>query len=132
MKTPTVNTMNQLLEAVVKEGTGWRLKALGKPVAGKTGTTNDFRDAWFIGFTPQYTAGVWVGIDDFTPLGSGETGALAASPIVLEFFQKALSQIPAQEFPVLKIQEKDSGALKDVLEEHKGVREGPSKDEEEN
>jgi hypothetical protein len=50
----------------------------------------------------------------------------------LEFFQKALSQIPAQEFPVLKIQEKDSGALKDVLEEHKGVREGPSKDEEEN
>jgi len=133
METHTAYTMNQLLEAVVKEGTGWRLKALGKPVAGKTGTTNDFRDAWFIGFTPQYTAGVWVGIDDFTPLGPGETGAQAASPIILEFFQKALSQIPAQEFPVLKIQEKDSGAIQDVLEEHKGVREGPSlKDEEEN
>jgi penicillin-binding protein 1A len=69
-------------------------------VAGKTGTTNDFRDAWFIGFTPSYTAGVWVGIDDLTPLGSGETGAQAASPIMLEFFQKALSSIPAQEFPV--------------------------------
>ena len=133
MEPHTAYTMNQLLEAVVKEGTGWRLKALGKPVAGKTGTTNEFRDAWFIGFTPQYTAGVWVGIDDFTPLGPGETGAQAASPIVLEFFQKALSQIPAQEFPVLKIQEKNSGAFQDVLEEHKGVREEPSlKDEEEN
>ncbi len=131
MKTPTAYTMNQLLEAVVKEGTGWRLKALGKPVAGKTGTTNDFRDAWFIGFTPQYTAGVWVGLDDFTPLGPGETGAQAASPIVLEFFQKALAQIPAQEFPVLKIQEKDSGAFQDVSEEHKGVREGPFLKEEE-
>ncbi|MBI4764112.1 MAG: PBP1A family penicillin-binding protein [Deltaproteobacteria bacterium] len=55
MESQTAHMMNQLLAAVVKEGTGWRLKALGKPVAGKTGTTNDFRDAWFIGFTPQYT-----------------------------------------------------------------------------
>ncbi len=102
MEPETAHTMTQLLEAVVKEGTGWRLKALGKPVAGKTGTTNDFRDAWFIGFTPAYTAGVWVGIDDLTPLGAGETGGQAASPIVLEFFQKALSNIPAQEFPVPK------------------------------
>ncbi|MBA4394440.1 MAG: penicillin-binding protein, partial [Desulfobacca sp.] len=102
MEADTAYTMTQLLEAVVKEGTGWRLKALRKPVAGKTGTTNDFRDAWFIGFTPAYTAGVWVGIDDLTPLGSGETGAQAASPIVLEFFQKALTHIPAQNFPIPK------------------------------
>ncbi len=125
MEPYTAHTMNQLLEAVVKEGTGWRLKALGKPVAGKTGTTNDFRDAWFMGFTPQYTAGVWVGIDDLTPLGPGETGAQAASPIILEFFQKALSQIPAQEFPLPQIQEKDSGAFQDLQRDSKGFREGP-------
>ena len=119
MESNTAYTMNQLLQAVVKEGTGWRLKALGKPVAGKTGTTNDFRDAWFIGFTPQYTAGVWVGIDDLTPLGPGETGAQAASPIVLEFFQKALSQIPAQEFPVPQIQEKVPGTVQGFLEDSK-------------
>ena len=107
MKPETAHTMTQLLESVVKEGTGRRLNSLGKPVAGKTGTTNDFRDAWFIGFTPSYTAGVWVGIDDLTPLGSGETGAQAASPIMLEFFQKALSSIPAQEFPVPKPEEND-------------------------
>jgi penicillin-binding protein 1A len=105
MKPETAYTMTQLLEAVVKEGTGRRLKALGRPVAGKTGTTNDFRDAWFIGFTPSYTAGVWVGIDDLTPLGPGETGAQAASPIMLEFFQKALSSMAAEEFPSPKITE---------------------------
>jgi penicillin-binding protein 1A len=117
MEPYTAHMMNQLLQSVVKEGTGWRLKALGKPVAGKTGTTNDFRDAWFIGFTPQYTAGVWVGIDDLTPLGSGETGAQAASPIILEFFQKALSQIPVQEFPVPQIPEKVPGAFQDLQED---------------
>jgi penicillin-binding protein 1A len=119
MEPDTAHTMNQLLTAVVKEGTGWKLKALGKPVAGKTGTTNDFHDAWFIGFTPQYTVGVWVGIDDLTPLGAGETGAQAASPIVLEFFQKALSQIPAQEFPVPQIREKDPGAVQGLQEDSK-------------
>jgi penicillin-binding protein 1A len=116
MEEETALTMTQLLEAVVKEGTGWRLKALGKPVAGKTGTTNNFRDAWFIGFTPSYTAGVWVGIDDLTPLGSGETGAQAASPIVLEFFQKALAHIPAQAFPTPKpksVPENTKGPLKE-------------------
>ena len=124
MEPYTAHTMNQLLTAVVKEGTGWKLKALGKPVAGKTGTTNDFRDAWFIGFTPQYTAGVWVGIDDLTPLGSGETGAQAASPIVLEFFQKALAQTPAQEFPVPQYQEKAPRDGPVIQEDSKGVREG--------
>ena len=67
----TAYIMTHLLEGVVKEGTGWRLKALGRPVAGKTGTTNDFRDAWFIGLTPQVTAGVWVGLDNLATLGSG-------------------------------------------------------------
>jgi penicillin-binding protein 1A len=96
----TAYIMTHLLAGAVKEGTGWRLKALGRPVAGKTGTTNDFRDAWFIGFVPQVTAGVWVGMDSLTPLGPGETGAQAASPIFLEFFQKALVNLPPEEFPV--------------------------------
>jgi penicillin-binding protein 1A len=96
----TAYIMTHLLAGAVKEGTGWRLKALGRPVAGKTGTTNDFRDAWFIGFVPQVTAGVWVGMDSLTPLGPGETGAQAASPIFLEFFQKALMNLPPEEFPV--------------------------------
>lgn len=103
-------TMIRLLEGVVKEGTGWKVKALGRPVAGKTGTTNDFRDAWFIGFTPSYTAGVWVGIDNLTPLGPGETGAQAASPIFLEFFRKALADSPIEDFPDLsgvEVTEKD-------------------------
>jgi penicillin-binding protein 1A len=96
----TAYIMTHLLKGVVKEGTGWRLKALGRPVAGKTGTTNDFRDAWFIGFVPQITAGVWVGMDNLTPLGPGETGAQAASPIFLEFFQKALVNLPPEDFTV--------------------------------
>jgi penicillin-binding protein 1A len=100
MAANTAYMMTHLLEGVVKEGTGWRLKALGRPVAGKTGTTNDFRDAWFIGFTPQVTAGVWVGLDNLATLGTGETGAQAASPILLEFLQKALAKALVEEFPV--------------------------------
>jgi penicillin-binding protein 1A len=96
----TAYIITHLLEGVVKEGTGWRLKALGRPVAGKTGTTNDFRDAWFMGLTPQVTAGVWVGLDNLATLGAGETGAQAASPILLEFLQKALANTLVEEFPV--------------------------------
>ena len=126
--------MTHLLEGVVKEGTGWRLKALGRPVAGKTGTTNEFRDAWFIGFTPQVTAGVWVGIDDLTPLGQGETGAQAAAPIFLEFFQKALTAVPALDFPVPPgiVFQPMKGAGKDprnsglVMEAFKGAPEKPA------
>jgi penicillin-binding protein 1A len=111
MKEETAATMIQLLEGVVKEGTGWRLKVLGRPVAGKTGTTNEFRDAWFIGFTPSLTAGAWVGIDDLTPLGSGETGSQAASPIILEFFQKGLLNIPPEPFILPKPLEPPSGIM---------------------
>ena len=69
------------------------------PPAGKTGTTNDFTDAWFIGFTPELTAGVWVGYDDKSvSLGKPETGAIAALPIWLEFMQGALAGKPIEEF----------------------------------
>ena len=93
-------TMTSMLEEVVQFGTGVRAKELGRPSAGKTGTTNDFTDAWYIGFTPQLTAGVWVGNDDKrNSLGKKETGARAALPIWLEFMQKAMAGTPVENFP---------------------------------
>ena len=94
----TAAVMTDLLQAVVQEGTGWRLKALKRPVAGKTGTTNDLRDAWFLGFTPSVVAGVWVGYDDRRPMGKGETGSRAASPIFLYFMQEILEGTPKEPF----------------------------------
>jgi penicillin-binding protein 1A len=92
-------TMTAMLEEVIQFGTGIQAKALGRPAAGKTGTTQDYTDAWFIGFTPQLTAGVWVGFDDKQiSLGKKETGARAALPIWLEFMQNALAGVPEVEF----------------------------------
>ena len=92
-------TMTAMLEEVIQFGTGIQAKALGRPAAGKTGTTQDYTDAWFIGFTPQVTAGVWVGFDDKQiSLGKKETGAKAALPIWLEFMQNALAGMPEVEF----------------------------------
>jgi penicillin-binding protein 1A len=92
-------TMTAMLEEVIQFGTGIQAKALGRPAAGKTGTTQDYTDAWFIGFTPQLTSGVWVGFDDKQiSLGKKETGARAALPIWLEFMQGALSGMPEVEF----------------------------------
>jgi penicillin-binding protein 1A len=88
-----------MMEDVVKYGTGWRAKALGRPVAGKTGTTNEYKDAWFVGYTPHLTAAVWVGFDDMRPLGSQETGARAASPIWVNFMKNFATGEP-DEFPV--------------------------------
>jgi penicillin-binding protein 1A len=82
-----------MLEDVVKYGTGKRARALNRPVAGKTGTTNEYKDAWFIGYTPELIAGVWVGFDDMRTLGHGETGARAASPIWISFMNQALSEM---------------------------------------
>jgi len=90
----TAYVMTDLLKAVVTEGTGWRAKALSRPVAGKTGTTNDLRDAWFIGFNPTFIAGVWVGYDDSRQMGKGETGSRAACPIWLYFMREALKEEP--------------------------------------
>jgi penicillin-binding protein 1A len=92
-------TMTAMLEEVIQFGTGMQARALGRPAAGKTGTTQDYTDAWFIGFTPQLTSGVWVGFDDKQiSLGKKETGARAALPIWLEFMQNALSGVPEVEF----------------------------------
>jgi penicillin-binding protein 1A len=100
-------TMVAMLEDVVNFGTGVGAKALNRPAAGKTGTTNDFTDAWFMGFTPQLTAGVWVGYDDRQiSLGKSETGARAALPIWLEFMQGALTGMPVESFPDVEPLEK--------------------------
>jgi penicillin-binding protein 1A len=93
-------TMVAMLEDVVKMGTGQAALALGRPAGGKTGTTNNFSDAWFIGFTPQLTAGVWVGNDDKQiSLGKRETGAVAALPIWLQFMKASLANQPIEDFP---------------------------------
>jgi len=96
----TAYLMTSLLESVVQAGTGQRVKALNRPAAGKTGTTNDLHDAWFMGFTPRYTTGVWVGLDQGAPIGRGETGSRAASPIWLDYMQHALEGKSVREFTV--------------------------------
>jgi penicillin-binding protein 1A len=96
----TAFLLTHLLEGVVKYGTGWRVKALNRPVAGKTGTTNNLFDAWFMGYTPQYITGVWAGFDDEAPLGKSETGSRAASPIWLGFMKRILADKPPKIFEV--------------------------------
>jgi penicillin-binding protein 1A len=98
----TAHVMTNLLVAVVEErgGTGWRIKALNRPAAGKTGTTNELRDAWFIGYTPELITGVWVGYDDHRSMSDGETGSRAASPIWLYFMSEVLKGGTIADFPV--------------------------------
>ncbi len=95
----TAFQITSMMEDVVKYGTGWKAKALGRPVAGKTGTTNEYKDAWFVGYTPNLVAAVWVGFDNTRPLGPQETGARAASPIWVTFMKNVVTGDPA-DFPV--------------------------------
>lgn len=96
----TAYIMTNILEGVVQHGTGWRAKVLGRPVAGKTGTTNDQYDAWFIGFTPDIVAGTWVGFDQENPLGKNETGSRVAAPIFVDFMKDIYKDKPVEAFPV--------------------------------
>jgi len=89
-----------VMQDVVESGTGRRVKSIGRPVAGKTGTTDDMRDAWFIGFSPTLVTGVWVGFDQEISLGKQEQGGRAAAPIWLYFMEKALQGTPIETFPV--------------------------------
>lgn len=89
-----------MLEGAVQRGTGTQLRELGRPLAGKTGTTNDFRDAWFVGFGPDLIAATYVGFDTPLPLGSGEAGSRVAVPIIKEFLTTALEGYPAAPFRV--------------------------------
>jgi penicillin-binding protein 1A len=92
--------MTHLLQGVVQHGTGQGAKVLGRPIAGKTGTSSDFADAWFIGYTPSLLTTVWVGFDDKASLGDKETGARAALPIWISFMGSALRNTPVEEFKV--------------------------------
>jgi penicillin-binding protein 1A len=90
--------MTHLLQGVIQHGTGQRAKVLGRPVAGKTGTSSDYGDAWFIGYTPSLLTCVWVGFDDKVSLGKNETGARAALPIWISFMDSALRNMPIENF----------------------------------
>jgi penicillin-binding protein 1A len=96
----TAYQMTSMLEGVVTRGTGTAAKAIGKPIAGKTGTTNDYNDAWFVGYSPDLVAGVWIGFDTPRSLGSGETGGALAAPIFTEFMEQALADKPPIPFRV--------------------------------
>jgi len=87
-----------MLQGVVERGTGTAVKAVSKPIAGKTGTTNDWRDAWFVGFTPDLAAGVYIGYDDPDSLGDDETGGHIAAPVFRDFMIAALKDAPATAF----------------------------------
>ncbi|MGB7911955.1 MAG: PBP1A family penicillin-binding protein [Desulfobaccales bacterium] len=95
----TARIMTELMLGVVQRGTATRVQVLGRPIAGKTGTTNNFRDAWFIGFTPAVITGAWVGMDDDHSLGPKETGSQAAAPIFINYMKDALRGQRVQEFP---------------------------------
>ena len=98
----TAYQLTSILQGVVERGTGKRLKKLGLNLAGKTGTTNDNTDAWFIGFTSNLVIGVYVGMDNPKPLGKFETGSKAALPIFEEFVKKAVKKSDARPFKVPK------------------------------
>jgi penicillin-binding protein 1A len=88
-----------ILSSVVEEGTGKRARSLGRPLAGKTGTTNRAKDAWFIGYSTDLVVAVWVGYDDALPLGWGESGAASALPIWMSLMKSAHEGKPATQFP---------------------------------
>ncbi len=98
----TAYIMDKLLQGVIQEGTATNLKKIvGRPdIAGKTGTTNENIDAWFMGFSPDYTCGVWVGFDEEMSLGEGETGGKAAAPIWGYFMREVLRDKPVKEFAI--------------------------------
>ena len=92
--------ITDMLRSVIQDGTGKKAKTIQRPIAGKTGTTNEYKDALFIGFSPSITTGVWVGQDTFTTIGKGETGARAALPIWIEFMKRALHNRPIRYFDI--------------------------------
>ncbi|MFI5305706.1 MAG: penicillin-binding protein 1A [Polyangiales bacterium] len=100
LRAETAYVLTSVLRSVVEDGTGKLARKLGRPAAGKTGTSNDARDTWFVGYTPELVCGVWVGYDDHRPLGKGETGGKAAVPIWVDVMRAALGDRPAVEFPV--------------------------------
>jgi penicillin-binding protein 1A len=101
LRADTAFILTSLLRGVAERGTAARVRKLNRPVAGKTGTTNDFTDAWFIGYEPSLAAGVWVGFDEKKDsLGRGQSGAEAALPIWMDFWGTATADRPVEEYPI--------------------------------
>lgn len=96
----TAYQMTNMLEGVVQRGTGWRAKGIGKPVGAKTGTTNDGKDAWFVGFSPDLAVGVYIGFDRPEYMGLNEMGSSVAGPIFVNFMRNALKDVPSVPFRV--------------------------------
>src|SRR5215470_10142922 len=96
----TAYQMVSILEGVVQRGTGTAVKAVGKPLAGKTGTTNEGRDVWFMGFSPDLVAGVYLGFDQPRSLGDKATGGKYSAPVFRDFMMEALKDKPATPFRV--------------------------------
>ena len=96
----TAYQITSMMEGVVQRGTATVVKKVGKPIAGKTGTTNEEKDAWFVGFTPDLVVGVFIGYDQPTPMGKGSTGGVLAAPIFTAFMEEALKDVPPVAFRV--------------------------------
>jgi penicillin-binding protein 1A len=94
----TARIMVDLMQEPVRRGTSVKAQELKRPVAGKTGTTNDFTDAWFLGYTPSLVAGVWIGFDEKVTLGDKETGGVAALPMWLDMMQQVYKDKPIEQF----------------------------------
>jgi len=109
-----VSYLTDALRGVVTNGTATEAQMSdGRPVAGKTGTTSDFRDAWFVGYVPQLAVAIWIGNDDYSPMANGVTGGVYVTPIWRKFMERALAGQPIEQFPVpAEIQEKEGGKKK--------------------
>ena len=109
-----VSYLTDALRGVVTNGTATEAQlSEGRPVAGKTGTTSDFRDAWFVGYVPQLSVAIWIGNDDYSPMANGVTGGVYVTPIWRKFMERALAGQPIEQFPVpAEIQEKEGGKKK--------------------
>ncbi len=94
----TAYQITSMMEGVVKRGTATVVQQVGKPIAGKTGTTNDEKDAWFVGFSPDLVVGVFIGYDQPRPMGKGQTGGVLAAPIFTQFMKLALADASPEEF----------------------------------
>ncbi|HVO31994.1 MAG TPA: penicillin-binding transpeptidase domain-containing protein, partial [bacterium] len=121
MDPATAYVLVGLMQDVIRYGTGTGAN-LGRPAAGKTGTTNDAGDAWFMGYTPDLVAGVWVGFDDKKPLGASETGGHTAVPIWTSFMVEAIKGIPARDFL------QPAGIVRLQIDRESGLRACPETD----
>lgn len=111
--------ITNLLTSVVQEGTAKRARALNRPIAGKTGTSNQAKDAWFVGYSTDISCAVWTGYDDPTPLGAGEAGASAALPAFVDFMREAHKKRPAADFSV------PAGVTRVMIDPETGLRAYP-------